>query len=504
MNTLLQIWLTMKPDDPLYTSDEDEDIDTDDANELLVEDDDETVPAATSAPSPKLHKSVVDEETEAKQKAAVEAEATKQEETETETKQKASLEAEAKKQEETKAETKQIVEAKKREKMEAGTKQKAEVEAEAKKQEETEAETKQNAEAKKREKMEAGTKQKAEVEAEAKKLAETEAKKQPEAEAGAEIKDNVKTGPGKQIEALDKANSLAIKKRSPQTGIATDTDLWPFHYGPDPFKSTLKLAFGSPVPASPCTPCKLRHNRLIRHKHHSTSYFYEVTPGSQINCPSCKVKHPKQIDQPEVALFTTSTLHNFFLDPAVRMSFHMDIESICSGKYVDLYNAWLKTYKMKTGPVNILVLAGINDITQTNIHAFEILLRSWSYDVTQQNSASTIRFIKAPQPPMFVWFDQNGPPPAPDYINYLVKVSKMNEIIDQVNAENGHKDVVGFSHEGCRSNKRKRDGNTVISHCFGSWREIHRGKRACLHLNNYKRSMMAKKLVRFVVHKILN
>ena len=297
----------------------------------------------------------------------------------------------------------------------------------------------------------------------------------------------------------------ATPKESPAPAplAAPDQQYTEFHYGPDPFNSELREEYGAATPSHPCRPCKQRLNRIIRHKHHSTSYFYEKSVGSDINCPSCKIRHPKLLDQPRVALYTTSTLHNFFLDPAVRTPFHIDIESICSGKYVDLYNAWRYTHQNVTGPVNILVLAGINDIMSTPIKGFESLLKSWSYDVSEQDPKSSIRFLKPPQPPMFVWFEQNGALPSPDYVNYIEKVSKMNEVIDDVNRSNGHSNVVGFSYDGCRSKKHRRDGQTIISHCFGSWRELYRGKSACLHLNDYKRLVMARKLFRYIGHKIL-
>ena len=46
--------------------------------------------------------------------------------------------------------------------------------------------------------------------------------------------------------------------------------------------------------------------------------------------------------------------------------------------------------------------------------------------------------------------------------------------------------------------KRKRGGETVLSHVWGAWREVDQGKEFCLHLAEPKWINMFRKLIRYI------
>ena len=57
----------------------------------------------------------------------------------------------------------------------------------------------------------------------------------------------------------------------------------------------------------------------------------------ELKCPTCKIVHPIEPDvERKVVFMTSSKLHNVFLDPAVRLPFHLDVESICGARLTDM------------------------------------------------------------------------------------------------------------------------------------------------------------------------
>ena len=137
-------------------------------------------------------------------------------------------------------------------------------------------------------------------------------------------------------------------------------------YGPDPFPLNRPIAaYGSPDKSRRCIVCYNRHGTSRFHRHHS-SFFYHSTLKLRkiytVDCPSCKCTHNlgKREDR-AVVLMTSSTLHNVFMNPDVRMRFHMDIKSICVGTTLDLWQAWSRTYELDSGPTDIIISLGLND-----------------------------------------------------------------------------------------------------------------------------------------------
>ena len=263
---------------------------------------------------------------------------------------------------------------------------------------------------------------------------------------------------------------MNILFRNMEEQPSNDEPTGPFVYGPDPFPVSRPLYnYGSPYKFAPCTVCKIRFNQSVKHRHHSSMYFQENNMrlyGPTVNCPTCKVQHNWEVGSRTTVLFTTSTLHNVFLDPGFRLPFHIDIESICGGRTSELCRAWKFGYTNVTRPQDIIVLAGLNNVVNQHnaggeASGFHSLLKLWNYEVKERNPTSTFRACRILCPPK-LWIPANQAFPTADYINYMDTVDSMNSRIDQLNKENGEYLVPSFQMEGCRAGGRKRRVGGVL------------------------------------------
>ena len=193
-----------------------------------------------------------------------------------------------------------------------------------------------------------------------------------------------------------------------------ESNLAPFFHGPDPFRADqLQWLYGSNYKDVYCRVCAERLNKRLNHRHHS-SFFYHQTSvrlyGPEINCPTCKISHPALPENRDriIVLYTTSTLHNVFLNRSVRLPFHIDIESICGGKIIDLFNAWRHTYRLQEAPVDVVVVAGLNDVPNLTTEQYMGVVRAWDYEVRLVNPSSSFRICKVLRPPSLAWFPGNG------------------------------------------------------------------------------------------------
>lgn len=292
-------------------------------------------------------------------------------------------------------------------------------------------------------------------------------------------------------------------KKNAKKGREMETNSTPFFNGPDPFRADqLQWLYGSNYKDVYCRVCEERLHKRIYHRHHSSFFFHQTSArlyGPEVNCPTCKVSHPALPENGDrtVVLYTTSTLHNVFLNPSVRLPFHIDVESICGGKIVDLFNAWRHTYRMQETPTDIVVVAGLNDVTNLTTENYMGVVKAWNYEVKEVNRDSSFRVCKLMRPPSLAWFPGNKEPPTPSYINYITRLNNYNQEIDEFNVENGNLGVVGFHLEGCRG------GGGVVRHNYKAWREVRLGREKCLHLAEPKRVNMFKKLTRYIQSRII-
>ena len=51
------------------------------------------------------------------------------------------------------------------------------------------------------------------------------------------------------------------------------------------------------------------------------------------------------------------------MDPRVKPEFHIDIESICGGRILDLYRLWKAVYGEDQEKIYIILVSGLNDVT---------------------------------------------------------------------------------------------------------------------------------------------
>ena len=279
-------------------------------------------------------------------------------------------------------------------------------------------------------------------------------------------------------------------------------NIYPYTYGPDPFLVTRPLqAYGNALKTIYCMPCKQRHGLERYHHHHSTAYFnqHQSRFGSDVNCPTCKIRHPIQNPaEKRIILFTSSTLHNVYLDEQVRFPSHIDIESISGGQINDLYQAWKACYFDKQ-PQHVVIVAGLNNVERTSLEVFENTLNKWNFDVLNLNPDNTFRVCKLLKPPKLAWLPGNGNPPTSTYVNYLDKIEEMNKTIHKINIYNGHSNVIGFGSEGIRASRKKDgSGKKMLMHIFSSWREHRDGREKCLHIADKGRVNMMKKLLRYI------
>ena len=290
--------------------------------------------------------------------------------------------------------------------------------------------------------------------------------------------------------------------------IKNSGEKFEYEYGPDPFPChTPSSMHGNTSKHMFCRVCYSREGVKKNHRHHSTQAFHEILKNGFtqiVNCPTCKVVHRVKRDcVRELVLVTSSTLHNVHLNPAVRLPFHIDIESICGGKISELHQAWVHAYSNATRAIDTIVVCGLNDVRNCTPEEFMEKVTKWRDDVKKQNPLNTFRMAELLRPPMFAWFPKDGKPPSNDYVNYLDRIDQINSKIKTFNEEEGAKSMVGFSNEGCRSVKcRQPDGSKANEkqHIFKDWRECGQGKQACLHLNETRRAGMLLKLVRYIIH----
>lgn len=320
--------------------------------------------------------------------------------------------------------------------------------------------------------------------------------------------------------AVDKVSRCKLHRHStPQTSttriskpekMSDVPPLYPFPAGPDPFPADRPIPrHGNISKNTRCLPCLEKLGIEKYHRHFSSAYFTKksVLLGEELKCPTCKTLHNPTLDNRLIIIYAASTIHNVVLNNSVRFSFHVNIETICGAKLVDLFNDWTATYANLTIPMDVIVIATANDSPNTSPTEYENLLTKWTFKVWDCNKSNTFRICKMLRPPAKVWFPRNGALPS-NYTNHIDHINQLNKIIDIQNMMNVDSQVIGFNNEGCRtSRKRTRDNDEKkgeLSHIFSAWREYPSGKHCGYHLNDHNQVLMMKRLYKFIEHKIKN
>ena len=142
----------------------------------------------------------------------------------------------------------------------------------------------------------------------------------------------------------------------------------------------------------------------------------------------------------------------------------MDIESICGGTTLDLWQAWRGTYGLDSGPTDFIISLGLNDVERKTLAAFMNPFHAWNDEVISNNPTRTFRLCRLMRPPKMPRFERNGAYPTTGYVNlHIDKINEINAIIDSFNIQNGHTHVPGFQLEGCRAGGSIRNAEGVVT-----------------------------------------
>ena len=251
--------------------------------------------------------------------------------------------------------------------------------------------------------------------------------------------------------------------------------------------------FGPKSKAATCSIC-LSFGQNRRHRHHSTQAARSACKlrGSlSYRCPSCKLDHAVTV--PNIfelnVIVTSSTLYDAFIGTYMSTT-HYDMVAICGGTMSMLRKACINDYKGSPVRLNILVVAGLNDIVNTTVADFKEEMLGWYYDLKRENICmipDRLGFCSLMRPPQRVWLSGNGQPP-PGQVFYNDKVQEMNDVITEVNSMiiPGY-NTVNFANQGRRTLK-----SGLEKHQWASWREQNR--RYMLHQKNFYRYPMLKRL----------
>ena len=268
---------------------------------------------------------------------------------------------------------------------------------------------------------------------------------------------------------------------------------------------SLKSEYGSPTKNWPCRVCAPLGGNVPFHRHHSTQFMYNQLlrrKEDMVNCPTCKVRHNIHLgEKRRIIVLSTSTLHNTFLNPVCKSSFHFDLETVCGGRLQQLHKLWQHYYNKPGPPMDVVISAGLNDVARMLPDQFLSLAEKFRSDVMLNNTDNTFTMVGLMFPPKLTWFPYNASSPPQGHIDYREAFTTINE---QLRILSVYPDNwVSFESEGCRSIKRRDPATgkkvSVTQHNLSAtyWREYPHLDRA-LHLAEPKRAMLISRITRYL------
>lgn len=276
-------------------------------------------------------------------------------------------------------------------------------------------------------------------------------------------------------------------------------------------------------PVNSCKICSFTQvppdkKALIDHQHFSSIWWRGLIGVEQSNeryqCPSCKSRHLPYPEPRTKIVISDSTLHNFFAPPGHTSTQyegdiqHVDYVTVSGATLETLLHAFKLDYSSHTRPMDIVVVAGYNDLVRQ--HSREFIVSIFEKFITfvhgksvNPDTPNTIAIAPLMYPPQFAWFDDDGPQPA-GYTNRKEKLDWINGKIDRLNIANGTPNVPGFHKYGTRRLTRKHTDlygqvhhRDILKHRWEHWRESDR--KRMLHLTNDRRFKMGKALNEYFV-----
>ena len=140
--------------------------------------------------------------------------------------------------------------------------------------------------------------------------------------------------------------------------------------------------------------CKIcSHNQLsedvrrsVYHRHFSSKLSRELGTDNDSDqeyfCPTCKKCHPS-ITQPRLKICLSSSILHEFWEPRDSSvvydgdSYHIDYLTIPGARIMDLVEAWKIEYFQETRPMDVFILAGLNNLVKGDY--VDSMLRDYDY-----------------------------------------------------------------------------------------------------------------------------
>ena len=262
---------------------------------------------------------------------------------------------------------------------------------------------------------------------------------------------------------------------------------------------------------------KEEDKQVVYHKHFSSMFLRDCmgltkSPGDYA-CPSCKADHPSVQNTRRKVCLSDSMLHEFWAPKYTTNIIykgdksHIDYITIPGGTVSDLNNAWKIEMFQETGPMDVLMLAGLNNLVRG--HSPESILRQYDHLVQyvmyqahkfhpELHNTCTIGTLY--YPPQLCWLPTEGKPPT-GFRNTLSDMQYLNYEIERLNQESRLKSP-NFTVFGLRGGvKYVMDKHGSWSwrdqthYRFGDWREQERCNM--LHLKDSMRMKMGRWVEKF-------
>ena len=281
------------------------------------------------------------------------------------------------------------------------------------------------------------------------------------------------------------------------------------------------------MPQSECVICSHKgQKKAVYHTHYSSPYLRSlVTPTmstAQVNyaCPTCMKTHVSAAEDERLKiLMTDSYLHEFWIQRSGGPLYegdaiHVDHVSIPGARVSDLLHAWKCEFRDETRAMDVVLLAGFNNLLRpkqgegfagTQLFSEMVDFKSTvlaqgiiqDYEVDNTFVVGTL-----PYPPQLCRLPGQEQVPHSEFVNHYDTIYWLNNKIQTMNYQTGDRHAPTFHQMGIRVE------NKVITDKFGNKRQVHTQKYRWgdwretdplqkLHLADPIRMKMGRKVVKY-------
>ena len=211
-------------------------------------------------------------------------------------------------------------------------------------------------------------------------------------------------------------------------------------------------------------------------------------------------------------------MHNFFAPPTPTANnttykgdtLHTDYLTISGATLETLFHAFQLEYSHHTNPMDVVVIAGYNNLlrNQSREVIFDLIKKFCDYVrqlPNEDNSCNTVTVCTLLYPPQLAWFSDDGPEPE-NYVNQKEKINWINGKIDGLNLEHGMGHYVGVHKYGVRVRTKKwqdrygrQQEKHIKQHRWEQWREVN--KNNMLHLTNERRFVLGRAVNEYFINR---